>query len=83
MATTANNGLAGSSAAMGSLPVTINGGTLTSQGTTDSSHIRGVLTLNGGTLADGGTGAQAAFGTWDLDDGVVVGGTSTCDHQRQ
>jgi autotransporter-associated beta strand protein len=75
--TYANNGLAGSTATIGSLPVTINGGTLTSQGTTDSTHIRGVLTLNGGTLADGGTGAQAAFGTWDLDDGVVVGGTST------
>ena len=76
--TYADNGLAGSSVAVGSLPVTINaGGTLTSQGTTDSSHIRGLLTLNGGTLADGGTGVQAAFGTWDLDDGVVVGGTST------
>ncbi len=72
------NALAGSTATLGSLPVTINaGGILTSQGTTDSSHIRGVLTLNGGTLADGGTANQGAFGTWDLDDGVVVGGTAT------
>lgn len=72
------NALAGSTRALGSLPVTINaGGTLTSQGTTDSSHIRGLLTLNGGTLADGGTGNQPAFGTWDIDDGVAVGaGTS-------
>jgi autotransporter-associated beta strand protein len=75
--TFSDNALAGSAATLGSLPVTINGGTLTSQGTTDSSHLRGLLTLNGGTLADGGTGAQAAFGTWDLDDGVAVGGTAT------
>ena len=75
--TYSGNALAGSSIAVGSLPVTINaGGTLTSVGTVDSSHIRGVLTLNGGTLADGGTANQGAFGTWDLDDGVVVGGTS-------
>jgi autotransporter-associated beta strand protein len=73
-----DNGLAGSGGILGSLPVTINaGGTLTSQGTTDSSHIRGVLTLNGGTLADGGTGNQPAFGVWDLDDGVVAVGSST------
>jgi autotransporter-associated beta strand protein len=74
----ANNGLAGSASTLGSLPVIINaGGILTSQGTTDSSHIRGLLTLNGGTLADSGTANQAANGVWDLDNGVVVGGTST------
>lgn len=73
------NGLAGSTATLGSLPVTIYaGGTLSSQNNADSTHIRGVLTLNGGTLADAGTANQAAFGTWDLDDSVVVGpGTAT------
>jgi len=76
--TYSENALAGSGGALGRLPVTINaGGALTSEGTVDSSHIRGVLTLNGGTLADGGTANQPAFGTWDLDDGVVVGGTQT------
>jgi len=76
--TYSDNALAGSTSTLGSLPVTINaGGILTSEGTADSSHIRGVLTLNGGTLADGGTANQGAYGTWDLDDGVVVGGTST------
>jgi autotransporter-associated beta strand protein len=79
-----DNALAGSAGTLGNLPVTINaGGLLTSLSTTDSgagasTHIRGLLTLNGGTLATGGTGAQPAFGSWDLDDGVVVnGGTNT------
>jgi len=80
--TFSDNALAGSSIAVGSLPVTINaGGTLTSASGSDagagtSVHIRGVLTLNGGTLACGGTGNQAATGTWDLDDGVVVPSTA-------
>ena len=79
-----DNSLVGSSTPLGGLPVTINaGGTLTGLSTADggagtSSHIRGVLTLNGGTLAMGGTQIQAAFGSWDLDNGVVVnGGTAT------
>jgi autotransporter-associated beta strand protein len=79
-----DNGFAGSTATLGSLPVIINaGGILTSLGSADngagtSTHIRGLLTLNGGTLATGGTGNQPAFGSWDLDDGVVVGpGTAT------
>jgi autotransporter-associated beta strand protein len=79
-----DNALAGSAGTLGNLPVTINaGGLLTSLSTADSgagasTHIRGLLTLNGGTLATGGTGAQTAFGSWDLDDGVVVnGGTNT------
>jgi autotransporter-associated beta strand protein len=66
------------------VPVTINaGGVLTGSDTADggvgaSAHIRGLLTLNGGTLANGGTGAQPQWGTWNLDDGVVVnGGTNT------
>ena len=72
-----NNSLAGSGGTLGNLPVT-NSGTLTFPpgSTTDSAHIRGLLTLNGGTLADGGTANQGAFGTWDIDDGVVVIGTS-------
>ena len=75
-----DNSLAGGGATLGSLPVTINaGGTLTGLATADggagtSSHIRGVLTLNGGTLTDGGTQSQLYYGTWDLDDGVVVSG---------
>jgi autotransporter-associated beta strand protein len=79
----ADNSLAGSAGAVGNLPVIINaGGMLTGLSTADtgagpSSHIRGVLTLNGGTLATGGTGLQAAYGTWDLDDGVVVNGGAT------
>ena len=79
-----DNSLAGVTAAVGTLPVTINaGGLLTSLSTADagagaSTHIRGLLTLNGGTLATGGTGAQTTYGSWDLDDGVVVnGGTNT------
>ena len=74
-----NNGLAGSATPIGSLPVAVNAGGIL-EGTTlsDSSHIRGLLTLNGGTLGDLGTGNQGAFGTWDIDDGVVVnGGTIT------
>jgi len=73
------NGLAGSTIAIGSLPVT-NSGTLTFDGGNgnDSAHIRGVLTLNGGTLGDlNGGGSEGAFGSWDLDDGVVVIGTAT------
>ena len=78
-----DNALAGSSSTIGNLPVTINaGGTLTGINAADagaggSTHIRGVLTLNGGTLANAGTGNEPAYGSWDLDDGVVVGGTST------
>ncbi len=79
-----DNSLAGGSSAVGSVPVTINaGGVLTGSDTADggvgaSAHIRGLLTLNGGTLANGGTGAQPQWGTWNLDDGVVVnGGTNT------
>ncbi len=79
-----DNALAGSAGTLGALPITAAiGSTLTSLGTADggagtSTHIRGVLTLNGGTLATGGTGNQPAFGSWDLDDGVVVGpGTAT------
>ena len=79
----ADNALAGSTSAVGSLPVTINaGGTLTGVASADggaggSTHIRGVLTLNGGTLANQGTGNEPAYGSWDLDDGVVVGGSQT------
>ncbi len=80
----ADNALAGSAGTLGALPITNGiGGTLTSLSTADagvgtSTHIRGLLTLNGGTLANGGTGNQPAFGSWDLDDGVVVGaGTAT------
>jgi autotransporter-associated beta strand protein len=79
-----DNSLSGGSSAVGSVPVTINaGGVLTGSDTADggvgaSAHIRGLLTLNGGTLANGGTGAQPQWGTWNLDDGVVVnGGTNT------
>ena len=78
-----DNALAGSTSTLGDAPVTVNaGGILTSLSTADagagaSTHIRGVLTLNGGTLANGGTGVQAAYGTWDLDDGVVVNGGTT------
>jgi autotransporter-associated beta strand protein len=77
-----DNDLAGSVPALGSLPVTINtGGVLTGSGSADagtgpSSHIRGKLTLNGGTLATGGSGIQLAYGSWDLDDGVVVPGNA-------
>jgi len=72
------NALAGSTVAIGSLPVT-NSGTLTFNGGTgnDSAHLRGVLTLIGGTLSDlNGGGSQGVFGSWDLDDGVVVTGTT-------
>ena len=86
----ADNALAGSAGTLGALPITNGiGGTLTSLSTADagvgtSTHIRGLLTLNGGTLANGGTGNQPAFGSWDLDDGVVVGGGHSHDlrHQR-
>ena len=77
-----DNALAGSSTPIGTLPVTINAGsTLTGISTADagaggSTHIRGVLTLNGGTLANAGTGNEPAYGSWDLDDGVVVIGIS-------
>jgi len=75
-----DNSLAGGSSAIGSVPVTINaGGVLTGSATADggagaSAHIRGLLTLKGGTLANSGTGAQPAWGTWNLDNGVVVNG---------
>ena len=75
-----DNSLAGGGSPLGTLPVIINaGGVLTGLASADSgagtsSHIRGLLTLNGGTLADSGTENQTAFGTWDLDDGVVVSG---------
>ena len=79
-----DNSLAGANSAVGSVPVTINaGGVLTGSATVDggagaSAHIRGLLTLKGGTLANGGTGAQPQWGTWNLDDVVVVnGGTNT------
>jgi len=79
-----DNALAGSGGTLGALPITVDSGsTLTSLNTADggagtSTHIRGLLTLNGGTLATGGSGNQPAYGSWDLDDGVVVGpGTST------
>ncbi len=79
----ADNSLAGSTNPLGSLPVTINaGGILTGINTADtgaggSSHIRGLLTLAGGTLANAGSGNEPAYGSWDLDDGVVVvAGTS-------
>ncbi len=77
-----DNALAGSTSAIGSLPVTVNaGGILTGISTADggaggSSHLRGVLTLNGGTLANAGSGNEPAYGSWDLDDGVVVGAGS-------
>jgi autotransporter-associated beta strand protein len=73
-----DNALAGSGGTLGALPVTINaGGILTSSSSADggagtSTHIRGLLTLDGGTLANGGTGNQLAYGSWDLDDGVVI-----------
>lgn len=81
-----DNALMGSG--QNSVPITINtGGTLTGLGDYDSgggtdtgtsSHIRGVLNLNGGTLTDGGSQNIPAWGTWDLDGGVVVnGGTNT------
>jgi autotransporter-associated beta strand protein len=73
------NNLAGSTTAIGTLPVT-NSGTLTFDGGNgnDSAHLRGVLTLNGGTLGDlNGGGSQGTFGSWDIDDGVVVVGTAT------
>jgi len=66
----ADNNLAGSATAIGTLPVIINaGGLLTSA--PRSSHIRSVLTLNGGTLDDAG-GILTAYGSWDLDAGVAV-----------
>lgn len=66
-----NNALCGSATPIGTLPVTVNsGGVLNGNGY--SSHIRGLLTLNGGTLAD--TGANTAYGNWDLDDGVATAG---------
>lgn len=77
-----DNAFAGSTTAIGTLPVTVNaGGILTGISTADagaggSSHLRGVLTLNGGTLANAGTGNEPAYGSWDLDDGVVVGAGS-------
>ncbi len=66
-----DNALNGSGSPLGSLPTTIQpGGLLTGN---HSSHIRGVLTMKGGTLdADGG--ANYGYGTWDLDDGLVVNG---------
>ena len=73
-----DNSLAGAGGAVGSLPVTINaGGVLTGLpgddgGAGTSTHIRGVLTLNGGTLANSGTSINNTYGSWDLDDGVVV-----------
>ena len=75
----ADNSLAGSASPLGSLPVTVNaGGTLTGLGSADSgqgptTHIRGALTLAGGTLANLGTG-NTVWGSWNLDDGVVVSG---------
>ena len=78
-----DNALAGSGGTVGALPVTINAGsTLSASSTADggagtSTHIRGLLTLNGGILANGGTGNQLAYGSWDLDDGVVIGAGSS------
>lgn len=80
-----NNSLAGASAALGTLPITVNaGGTLTgaaaaNNGAGTTTHIRCILVLNGGTLANGGTGTgTSAFGSWALDDGLAtVGGTNT------
>jgi rhamnogalacturonan endolyase len=77
-----DNSLAGATAALGSLPVTINaGGLLTNApaangGAGSSYHMRGVLTLNGGTLGGGGNNAGNGikYGDCDLDDGVVVNG---------
>jgi autotransporter-associated beta strand protein len=74
----ADNSLAGSTVAIGTLPVTINaGGQLTGQPGDDAGagvtcHVRGLLTLNGGTLTNSGTSINAANGSWDLEDGVTV-----------
>ena len=80
-----NNSLTGASAALGTLPITVNaGGTLTGSavangGAGTTTHIRCMLALNGGTLANGGTGTgSSAFGSWALDDGLTtLGGTNT------
>ncbi len=79
-----NNSLVGSTAAIGSLPVTIHaGGTLTGSdpsvaNAVTSTHIRGVLTLNGGELAAIGTAIPTIYGGWNLDNSVTVdGGTNT------
>jgi autotransporter-associated beta strand protein len=74
----ADNSLAGSTVAIGTLPVTINaGGLLTGSPGDDagagvSCHIRGLLTLNGGTLSNSGTSINTSAGSWDLDGGVMV-----------
>lgn len=74
----ADNSLAGSTVAIGTLPVTINaGGQLTglpgdNAGIGVSCHVRGLLTLNGGTLTNSGTSINPANGSWDLEDGLTV-----------
>ena len=75
----ADNSIVGSIS--NNVPVTINtGGTLTglstwNSGAGPSTHLWGILTLNGGTLTNGGTG-NIAYGSWNLDVGVVAGGVT-------
>jgi fibronectin-binding autotransporter adhesin len=75
---TSENGLFGYNLA-NEQPITLNaGGTLNASASTATTHL-GQLTLAGGTLAYPGTpsGDGATYGTYNLDKGVVAGGTST------
>ena len=60
-------------------PTTINAGGLLTIANPNTEHL-GPLTLAGGTLANTGgapTASGAKFGTYNLDGGVIAGGTST------
>jgi len=67
-----DNSLSGWGPGVGTLPTTVYPGGLLASGV-HSTHIWGVLTLKGGTLGSDGN-VNTAYGTWDLDGGVVVSG---------